>query len=209
MSGRAADPPYRIVTDRLVVRCWSPEDAPLLKDAIDSSLDSLRPWMPWAGDEPTSVEEKAELLRRFRGRFDLGRDFIYGIFDEHESEVVGGTGLHTRTGEPALEIGYWIRDSRVGNGYATEAAAALTRVAVEVCDVGRIEIRVDPRNTLSLSIPRKLGYTEEATLRRRLPSADGGEADAVLFTLFSDELAGSPAREAALEAFDALGLRVL
>src|SRR5918993_2281639 len=141
MSARKADPPYRIVTERLVLRCWNPRDAPLLKEAVDSSLDSLRAWMPWASDEPTSLEEKGQLLRRFRGRFDLGQDFVYGIFDPEEAEVVGGTGLHTRAGDDALEIGYWIRDSRVGNGYATEVTAALTRVAFELCEVERVEIR--------------------------------------------------------------------
>jgi hypothetical protein len=36
--------------------------------------------MPWAAAEPKPLEEKAELLRVFRGRFDLGEDFVYGIF---------------------------------------------------------------------------------------------------------------------------------
>jgi RimJ/RimL family protein N-acetyltransferase len=42
----AADPPYRIETERMVLRCWDPADAGLLKEAIDASLDHLRPWMP-------------------------------------------------------------------------------------------------------------------------------------------------------------------
>lgn len=209
MSKRKADPPYRIVTDRLVIRCWSPRDAPLLKQAVDSSLESLRAWMPWARDEPTPVEDKVQLLRGFRGRFDLGQDFVYGIFDADEAEVVGGTGLHTRAGDDALEIGYWIRDSRVGNGYATEVTAALTRVAIEVCGVERVEIRVDPDNTASLAIPRRLGYGEEATLPRRLPRGDGGAADVTIFSLFPEELATTAAGEAAVSAFDELGQRVL
>jgi RimJ/RimL family protein N-acetyltransferase len=209
MSARKADPPYRIVTERLVLRCWNPRDAPLLKDAVDSSLDSLRPWMPWARNEPTSVEEKAQLLRRFRGRFDLGQDFVYGIFDAEEAEVVGGTGLHTRVGDDALEIGYWIRDSRVGQGYATEVTAALTRVAFEVCEVDRVEIRVDPDNATSLAIPRRLGFGEEATLRRRLPSGDGTPTDVTVFSLFPEELADTPSAAAVLTAFDELGRRVL
>ena len=178
----------------------------LLKDAVDSSLESLQRWMPWAAEEPTPVEQKVALLRRFRGRFDLGKEFVYGIFDPAESEVVGGTGLHTRAEEDGLEIGYWIRDSRVGNGYATEAAAALTRVAFELCGVDRVEIRVDPDNAASLAIPRKLGFTEEATLRRGWADAN---ADLTLFTLFSDELEGTPASAARFAAFDGLGDPVL
>jgi RimJ/RimL family protein N-acetyltransferase len=126
-------PPYRIETPRLVLRCWEPRDAPLLKDALDSSLEHLRPWMPWARYEPEPLEAKVDLLRRFRGSFDLGQDFVYGIFSREESEVLGGTGLHTRVGDDAFEIGYWIRASRTREGLATEAAAALTRVAFDVC----------------------------------------------------------------------------
>ena len=202
-------PPYRLETERLVIRCWDPLDAPLLKDALDTSLDHLRPWMPWAADEPQTLDEKVALLRRFRGSFDLGDDFVYGIFSRDEREVVGGTGLHTRVGDGALEIGYWIRASRVGHGYAGEAAAALTRIAVRVCRVDRVEIRVDPANEKSLAIPRRLGFTEEATLRRRLPSRSGDAArDVVVFTLFADGLEASPVVGQQVAAYDALGRAV-
>ena len=202
-------PPYRIVTDRLVIRCWDPHDAPLLKEAVDSSLDHLRPWMPWAREEPQPLEEKVKLLRMFRGRFDLGEDFVYGVFSSDESEVVGGTGLHTRIGEGALEIGYWIRESRVGTGLATEAAAALTRVAFELCNVDRVEIRVDPTNEPSKAVPRRLAFAEEARLRRRLPAGEGEDPrDAIIFTVFRDEFGGTPAASAQFAAFDAVGARV-
>ena len=198
-------PPYRMHTERLTIRCWEPRDAPLLADALGSSLEHLRPWMPWAHGEPTPLDEKVELLRRFRGMFDLGQDFVYGLFDREESEVVGGTGLHTRIGPEALEIGYWLRSSRVGAGLAREATAALTTVAFRVCGVDRVEIRIDPANRRSLRVPRSLGFTEEGTLRRRLPSGpDGAPRDMVVFTLFRDELDRLPAALAP-EAFDAAG----
>jgi RimJ/RimL family protein N-acetyltransferase len=203
------DPPYRVTTERLVVRCWEPRDAPLLKEAIDSSLDHLRPWMPWAADEPQPLEAKVALLRRFRGQFDLGQDFVYGLFSPDESEVVGGSGLHTRAGEGALEIGYWIRASRAGHGLATEATAALTRVAFDVCGVDRVQIRVDPANAPSLTIPRKLGFVEGARLRRRLPSRGAGPRDAIVFALFRDDFGDSPPAGAAIEAYDAMEERVL
>jgi RimJ/RimL family protein N-acetyltransferase len=194
----------------VVVRCWEPHDAPLLKEAVDSSLDELRPWLPWALEEPQALEEKVQLLRRFRGQFDLGQDFVYGLFSRDESEVVGGSGFHRRAGEGAFEIGYWIRSSRAGQGLGTEVTAALTRVGFEVCEVDRIEIHCEPENERSMRIPRKLGYAEEARLRRRLYAPPGGEPrDVVVFSLFRDTYAGTPAASAELEAFDAAGARVL
>jgi RimJ/RimL family protein N-acetyltransferase len=200
------DPPYRIATERLVVRCWEPADAPLLKEAIDESLDALLPWMPWASEEPQPLSAKVDLLRRFRGRFDLGQEFVCGIFSPDESVVVGGTGLHPRRGDDALEIGYWIRSSNVGRGFATESSAVLTRVAFELCGVDRVDVRVDPANTASARIPRKLGFREEATLRRRLRYPE--PRDVIVFSLFADDLADSAAAAARFEAYDAVGARL-
>jgi RimJ/RimL family protein N-acetyltransferase len=206
-AARVTHPPYRIVTERLVIRCWEPRDAPRVKEAVDASLDHLRPWMPWAANEPQPLEEKVELMRTFRGNFDLGNDFVYGIFDCGETQVVGGTGLHTRRGDDAFEIGYWIRASRSGEGLATEATAALTRVGFELCQVDRIEIRCDPANERSRAIPRKLGYVEEATLRRRLEYPQ--PRDVVIYSFFRDAFAGAPVSSAVLAAYDATGARVL
>src|SRR5919197_6006299 len=110
------DPPYRIVTERVVARCWAPRDALAVKEAIDSSLDELRPWMPWALNEPQTVEEKVQLLRRFRGQFDLGENFVYGLFSRDESEVLGGSGFHRRGGEGGFGNGVLVPPSPAGPG---------------------------------------------------------------------------------------------
>ena len=209
-SGSSGSVPYRIEVEAgPVIRCWDPRDAPLLKDAIDSSLEHLRRWMPWAYDEPQGLDEKAALLRHFRGRFDLAQDFVFGIFSSDESEVLGGTGLHTRVGEGAFEIGYWVRADRLGRGIATTAAAALTRVGIALGGADRVEIHVDPENDVSCRIPRRLGYQEEGILRRRLPGSPGSpRRDAVVFSLLAEDLAASPAVLVPLIAFDCRGLRV-
>jgi len=194
----------------VVIRCYDPQDAPALKEAVDSSIDELRPWMPWALEEPQPLEQKVQLLRDFRSQFDRGENFIYGLFSRDESEVVGGSGLHGRVGEGAFEIGYWIRSSRAGQGLATEVSAALTRVGFEVCGADRIEIHTEPANERSMKIPLKLGYTEEARLRRRLYPVPGGEPrDAVIFSLFRSDYPGTPSASSQVEAFDAVGERVL
>jgi len=202
-------PAYRIVTERLVVRCWDPADARKLKEAIDSSIEHLRAWMPWAYNEPQTLEEKVALLRGFRGQFDKDEDFVYAIFDREESRVLGGSGLHTRIGEHAREIGYWIRADAEGNGYVTEAVAALTRVGFELEGLDRIEIRVEPENVRSRRIPERLGYAEEATLRGRIRNAQNEPRDVIVYSLFSDTYPESPSAQAELEAFDAAGTKLL
>jgi RimJ/RimL family protein N-acetyltransferase len=195
-----AIPPFRIVTERLVIRCWDPAHAALAKEAIDSSLEHLRPWLPWAEAEPTPLDQKVALLRTFRERFLQGDDAVYGIFDRRETRVLGGTGLHPRIGEDAREIGYWIRVDAIGRGLATESSAALTRVGFEMLGLERFEIHCDPRNERSAAVPRKLGY-EQA-------DAPDGQGHAV-FRIGRDAYRASVCAAATLEAYDEAGARVL
>lgn len=202
-TNKVANPAYRIHTQRLVLRCWNPIDAPLLKTSVDESLDHLRPWMPWAANEPQEIELKIELLRRFRGEFDLGQNYVYGIFNTDETQVLGGTGLHPRIGDQALEIGYWIHKDFINQGLATETSAALTRVAFEVCHVRRVEIHCDPANVRSASVPRRLGFIHEATLQKRLPLTDEQYADKMVWSLFVEQYPSSPSASASIDVFDA------
>ena len=209
MAPLVSGPAYRIDSARTVIRCWQPQDAPLLQAAITASLEHLRPWMPWVESEPEDLEVKIARLRRFRGLFDLGQDFIYGIFTLDEAQVIGGTGLHTRVGGDAREIGYWIHQDFLSQGIATEVSAALTRVAFEVDRVQRVEIHCDPGNVRSAAVPRKLGFTHEATLRRRTPFLDETPRDRMIWSLLADEYAASPAAGAQVAAFDVIGRTIL
>ena len=195
---------YSIHTPRLVLRAWSPTDAPALMAAKNASKEHLLPWMPWAQHEPTDLDANLALIRAWRAQFDTDKDYVYGIFDREDSTVLGGTGLHERVGLKAREIGYWVRVEAVNRGIATETAAALTKVGFEILGLDRMEIHCDVRNTRSAAVPRKLGYVHDANLRRRSITV-GALADSMIWTMFSDEYPNSPAAQAAVEAFDILG----
>lgn len=169
-----SSPPTRIETSRLVLRLAQADEAHLVRAAIDSSLDHLRAWMPWALNEPRSLADTRALLTRGRARFSSGDDFQYSIFDAGETEIVGGIGLHRRSEQDCLEIGYWIRADRVGQGFATESARALTEAALQMPDTERVQIDCDPSNVPSKRVPEKLGYTlvERREGNKRTPSGD-------------------------------------
>ena len=195
---------YQLHTQRLCLRCWAPDDAPAVQQAVDESLEYLRPWMPWVEREPLELAERVRMLRRFRSLFDRGEDFLFAICSRDRHELLGGLGLHPRVGAGGLEIGYWVRLDAAGHGIATEAAAAATRLGLSLLGADRIEIRVEPTNLRSARIPMKLGFTHETTLRRRLAFHDTYR-DAMIWTLFADEFPGSAAAQVQAQAFDALG----
>ncbi len=209
MSATKLGPAYRIETERLVLRCWQPQDAGLLKEAIDASLEHLREWMPWADNEPEILETKIHRLRQYRAMFDLDKDYVYAVFNEDETQVLGGSGLHTRLGETAREIGYWIHIDHINQGYATEVSAALTKIAFEIEGMDRVEIHCSPRNLASVSVPRKIGFVHEATLRRRGPIKNGQPVDSMIWSIHADAYPGSMASKIKVAAYDGYGSRIL
>jgi RimJ/RimL family protein N-acetyltransferase len=181
----AVHPPERIETARLVLRRWRAADAPLLRAAIDASLPELQRWMPWARDEPAPVDALARRLATFETSWDAGRDFGFGIFPPDEREAWGSCGIHPRgdrDGPPDhLEIGYWIRTSVTGSGYATEAARALVDAARRLPGWSRVEIRCAPDNVRSAAVARRLGLRHERTIPAHEILVDGMPRDTMVW----------------------------
>jgi ribosomal-protein-serine acetyltransferase len=140
----------------VVVREWRVEDVPRLHAAVLDSLDELRPWMPWAANEPLRLSDRIALVSSWHDLWDAG-DRMCGMF--LGDEVVGGCGLHQRIGPGGQEIGYWVRTAYTRRGYATAAARALTDLAFTMPGVDRVEIHHDVANLASGRVPAKLGFT--------------------------------------------------
>jgi RimJ/RimL family protein N-acetyltransferase len=164
--------------------------------------------MPFAAAEPEPFISKIERLRRMRSNFDSNIDYAYGIFNQESTKLIGSTGLHPRVGPGAIEIGYWIHKDFINQGFATEATSALTKVAFEINQVERIEIHCSIENLRSATIPRKLGYSHEANLRKR-SFANGVSSDQMIWSLFAEDYPASPSKNILLAAYDAAERRLL
>lgn len=175
-----------IVTERLILRPWQVADAPRLKQAIDENLEHLRPWMPWAMNEPSPLEEIEERIATFLRNFETGGEFVYGIVARDDGRILGSSGLHRRIDE-GLEIGYWIDHRELGRGYATEAASALMKEAFRDPQVRRVQIRCDPRNVASAAVPGRLGFVHVETIANETTTPDGSLRDTMVWEYLRPE----------------------
>jgi RimJ/RimL family protein N-acetyltransferase len=154
----AGRPPEEVRAGPLLLRRMRTDDAAMIAAAVAASLDHLRPWMPWA--TPEAATERSQLARIIEAdeMWDTGTDYIYLVMDAGGQTLAGTIGLHRRIGDGGMEIGYWIAADQTRRGYATEAARALTAVALALPGVRRVEIHCDEANTASAGVPRRLGY---------------------------------------------------
>jgi RimJ/RimL family protein N-acetyltransferase len=199
---------YKIITDRLVVRCYKPGDAPMLKKAIDESLPELRLWMPWAIAEPEPLENKQARLSNIERQFVEGTDFMFGVFSLNETEVLASTGLHTRLEDDAREIGYWVHSHHARRGIATEIVQALMKVAFEIENLQRLEIRCDERNIASYRVAKKAGFTLKEVLPYNMKDVNGVFRNTMVWEMTADKYRKLRLPNLQLVAFDKAGLEI-
>jgi len=206
---RLSGPAYRIETARTSLRCLQPKHAESVGRAIEQSLAHLRPWMTWAAHEPLPFEQRLERMRTNRGHFDLGSDYVYGIFDKDERVLYGVAALKLSTTVDERELGYWLHVAHTGQGLAVEAARALVRVGFELEPLDAIEIRTDPHNLRSARVAERLSFSGPVLDPMSYPTPDGGKRDTQVYSLSRVEYATSPARHTAIEAYDVLERRLI
>lgn len=164
------DIPMPITTDRLIIRPLQPGDGSGLNAAILESYEELEPWIPWATNRPT-VADSEEVARRAFAKWILREDLRMVILarnnvDVNTPKILGEIGLHRVNWRlPSFEVGYWLRNSAVGQGYVSEAVKAVTKFCFVQLKAKRVEAKCNTENTRSLAVLKKLGFDAEGVLK--------------------------------------------
>lgn len=151
-----------IETDRLVLRPFTHDDAERLFDMFRRP-DVAR----WSGNGTpmTSVDEAHERIDRYPVR--RGTHPAAGVFaaELRTSGVVAGMTMLVPLPPSAgvdrddMEIGWHFHPDEWGNGYATEAGAAMVERAF-AAGVPELYAVTDPDNAPSQAVCRRLGMTD-------------------------------------------------
>ncbi len=172
-------------TDRLTIRAARYEDAQEIVEAVNESLNELRPWMPWAA-QPTTLEVQQARLRRVMANWLTREDLGLQLCLKGTSTMVGGSGLHRMDWTAGkFEIGYWCRTKFVRQGYITEAVHGLTAFAFQHLKANRVEIRCDANNTRSAAVAKRCGFLLEGILRNDNLSVSGELRSTLVFSKIS------------------------
>jgi RimJ/RimL family protein N-acetyltransferase len=116
---------------------------------------------------PFSPQTSEQIFARFAGSptelTDEGQNLSLAVLERESGVLVGDVVLmwHSRE-QRAGEIGYVLHPDFFGNGYATEAGAALLRLGFDELGLHRIVGRLDARNTGSARVLERLGMRREA-----------------------------------------------
>jgi len=178
----------------VLLRCYTVEDAPALKDAVDETRAALLRWMPW-GEDHRTIEQSVAFCGRSYGRFHARSDFTLAIFERASGRLLGGTGLHVKDAPAhAFELGYWIRASAEGQGYVQEAARLVTAAGFERMGANRVMVRCDAANERSRRVIERAGFPPEGTARRESLRPDGTLRDVLVYAMVREDYDAARAR---------------
>ncbi len=137
------------------------QDADDLYTLVDHNREHLRTWLPWV-DKTLSVSDIETFINRSLRQYAEEGTITAGIFDR--GTLVGVISLTVR--EPGRhEIGYWLDKDHQGRGIMTTTCKALIEFTFNHTTSQRIDIRVEPANGRSRTIPERLGFTCESVYK--------------------------------------------
>ena len=142
---------------------------------------------------PTTTHPTAALafIERQRSRAASGQRYSFAVADSTTGAAVGEIGLWLRDlSEGRATVGYWIAASRRRRGWAGRALAVVSGWGLQLPDVHRLQLYVEPRSAGSRRAAEGAGYQREGLLRS-WPQVGDQRRDMYMYSLI-----GSDARRA-------------
>jgi RimJ/RimL family protein N-acetyltransferase len=150
----------------VALRPWRNADAPELVSSLDGE-DGVARYIELI-PQPYTEEHAASFLADAARRWADGSANLFAVEDAATGGLVGSIGVRWNDARDLGEIGYWLRAEARGRGLTTRALVLMSRWALSLPGVGRVQLRAEPENVASCRVAEKAGFRREAVLRAAL-----------------------------------------
>lgn len=166
--------PHALSTERLRLRRLQIQDA----EALFVARSDPEVCRYWSTPPHESVDDTRSELERFLS----GNSAVsWAITLPPDDDALGWvTVIDVRSG--VAELGYILRRTLWGRGYAAEAVQAVVHEVFSKGLVHRLAADIDPRNRASIKLVERLGFEKEGLLKENWLVA-GERCDSVIYAL--------------------------
>jgi RimJ/RimL family protein N-acetyltransferase len=180
------EPPSPPLSDGVVtLRPWAERDIRAIVTACRD--DDIAWWLDQVPQPYGDSNARAYLAMTRRG-WKEGSLSSFAVVDASGEDVpIGSISAHWLDSDQAVaEIGYWVRAEARGRGVATRATILISRWAIDVCGMQRVQLRADARNLASQRVAERAGFEREGVLRSvRYNSRQHRRVDFVMYSLLA------------------------
>lgn len=174
----------RLDGERIVLRPFGLDDAAELIEVIRAREDWLPPNFPTALNAETIAWFLREGIHKVQ-QYGLG---IHLAITAADGGLLGTIGLFkVDWTQGTCEVGYGMRPSARGNGYATEALRLVSDWALQDCGLYRVELRALVSNAPSIRVAEKARFWREGRARGAEVD-DGANQDMFVFSRIAPDL---------------------
>lgn len=157
------------VDEELSLRLLEPQHSAEVFPVVDANRVHLGRWLPWV-EHTHSAADVARFAQQALQDFAQRKQLALSVL--RQGQIVGGVGW-TQWNQQALwgaqfasaDIGYWLAQDATGQGVMTRCVRRMLALGFDEHGLHRLTIRCEPDNTASAGVPRRLGFTQEGTLR--------------------------------------------
>jgi len=174
----------QIHTDRLLLRPIQKQDAAAVFDyRCDALTNQYQSWIPETVDDVDDfIKNRVCPLANCPGTW---HQLV--IEKKDDSIILGDIGIHFVDQESQqVELGITLGKKYQGKGFATEAMSAVIDFLFTELNKHRITTSIDPQNTNSVNLVRRLGFRQEAHFREGI-LMNGIWVDDLVFALLRNE----------------------
>lgn len=162
--------------------------------SLDEHLDGLvaagtdPELFKWFRKDRSSPEEMRAFVKDALSEQERGTALPFATILQDTGKVIGSTRFGNIAPEHRrVEIGWtWITPSQQRTAANTEAKYLMLSHAFEKWNCVRVELKTDTQNQRSIDSIRRIGATEEGTLRKHMETHNG-QRDTVYFSILDQE----------------------
>jgi RimJ/RimL family protein N-acetyltransferase len=180
--------PY-VETNRLILRKAVPDHLDLFWPYVSNPEISEN--MSWHAH--TDRSQTLDFLKRVADEFDAGCTYNWSMFTKPNEVFCGCFGLiavmrtHRALKYDSAELAYWLGPEFRGNGYVTEAGAAIIDLAFDQDGMHRLTVAHLPWNKGSEGVAIRLGFKRIGVFRQAYEK-DGRRCDSVQYDMLCTDV---------------------
>ena len=156
----------RLTTERLLLREWRVEDFDTLA-GFYADAETMR-FLGGTMERPDAWRAMAGMV----GQWTLRGYGVWAVERKSDGALMGRVGVIHPEGWPGVEVGWTLGRDFWGYGYASEAASAAISFAFATQPLDRIISCIDPDNTPSQAVARRVGETKGERQALRIAGKD-------------------------------------
>lgn len=138
------------------------QDTKALFELVEQNRAYLRTWLPWLDTVRNSQDQEA-FIQNTHQQWATQQALSLGV--RHQQQLVGVISFRVFDWKNhTAEIGYWLDESRQGQGIVTRACQAMIQVAFHQLGLKSVTILCATGNHKSQAVPLRLGFTWQKTI---------------------------------------------